>query len=123
MAVAGGVDVSVVSRLLRRGADPNASTKETKVSPLMLACDRGAGDAMQRLLEETRTNVDAVDVDGKSALTHLCSAASTDAAFVNAFFDAAAGSVDVDRCDGDGCTPLHRAAAAGNAGVVGVASL
>ncbi|KAJ9586478.1 hypothetical protein L9F63_019878 [Diploptera punctata] len=57
-----------VKQLLKAGADPNTSSRATKQTPLHSAAELGNHRVLSILLEDRRTNVNAVDIDGKTVL-------------------------------------------------------
>ena len=56
----------VVDVLIQYGADVNS--KYNGITPLMVACRRKHYEIVQRLLQEPKIDIDAVDLNGKSAL-------------------------------------------------------
>lgn len=98
-------DIQAMRELLKDGAAVNAKNAEGK-TPLLLATGRGSLQAVKTLLADSRTEVNAADNEGVSALhaSIMCGRPDVIEELLRCE------RVDFTHCDGHGWTPLHTAA-------------
>ena len=97
-------DAAAVLAALVAGGNPNARDADS-YTPLHLSAGMGSGNALSALLADARTDAEATDDVGETAL-HLAAAAGR----LEAVRQLLAHGVRVDAASHEGYTPLHMAA-------------